>query len=108
MPTNELHDSVPHSVKRIMEIGHGDSHGIHEETWGVNEYLEEGWVLLEILVNRVADPVLGERKDFLTYILGWTDENDPPSDRAKEESKRAGMLRMEEMGRRMLEELGEE
>lgn len=60
-------DPIFHRVKEIQEVrhGYGDLH--------VNDYLEEGWVLLGIWTIG-ATPI--DRGSPL-YILGWTQDAEP-------------------------------
>ena len=88
-----MSDARIHEVKRIMELEGNIIEFINGDEWGVNEYLAEGWILLQVLVGRESGDLGSEQ--YPKYILGWTGEDDPPSDRAKEESAEAGRQAME-------------
>ena len=77
-----------HDVKRVMEIGQGDWHGVGGERWGVNEYLAEGWILLNVhSVSTDSDSGPTQNSE---YVLGWTGDDEPPSDEQKRQDAQRG------------------
>ena len=61
-------------VRRVLEIGTDVwIHGLD-----VNGYLDEGWLLLHVYSISVASDHGPSQR--AVYVLGWTSEEDPPSD----------------------------
>ena len=89
-------------VKRVMEIGQHESHGVGGEMWGVNEYLAEGWVLLN--VHSVSGDSDNGPTQHAEYVLGWPGAAEPPSDQQKRIDAEKGRAFVERMRAAVQEE----
>lgn len=76
MPTRTINDVV-----KVMEI-RGD---IVRSGMDVNDHLAEGWMLLTVYLDSVPSDHGPVQRPV--YVLGWTGEKEPPSDRAAEEEQ---------------------
>ena len=75
MPTRTINDVV-----KIMEI----RSDIVQHEMNVNNYLDEGWMLLNVYLDTVPTDHGPAQK--AVYVLGWTGDGEPPSDRVAEET----------------------
>lgn len=70
-----------HNVKQVMVLSQDVVHLVGEEKWGVNEYLAEGWILLN--VHSVSEDSDNGPTQHSEYTLGWPRDEKPPSDEHK-------------------------
>ena len=60
-------DKSINQVKRVIEVEHG-----------VNEYLDEGWILLNVCSGSGASD--NGPYQYPMYVLGWTSDEEAPSE----------------------------
>lgn len=78
-----------HEVKRVMVIGWDELHRVGEKMWDANEYLAEGWVLLD--VHHVSSNSDNGPTQNARFVLGWTGDAEPPSDIQKRQDKQRAL-----------------
>lgn len=86
-----------HDVKRVKEIRGSVIYYIGGKEMDVNEYLSEGWMLLHIYSDSI-DSDHGPAQTPV-YILGWTKDEEAPSEIQARVDAETGKKFMEEMRR---------
>ena len=71
-------DQIIHSVKRVKEVRGSVITYVGGKEMDVNEYLAEGWMLLHIYSDSI-DSDNGPAQTPV-YILGWTNDEEAPSE----------------------------
>ena len=88
-------DKRIHDVKQVKEVRGGDIYYIGGKEMGVNEYLSEGWILLHIYSDSI-DSDHGPAQTPV-YVLGWTKDEEAPSEKQARVDAEKGKKLVEEM-----------
>ena len=90
------HKSI-HDVKRVKEVRGSVICYIGGKEMDVNQYLSEGWILLHIYSDSI-DSDHGPAQTPV-YVLGWTNDEEAPSEKQARVDAEKGMKHIEEMRR---------